>query len=336
VKAKQNISLKQYNTFSVDARAKSFFEIGFAEELISFLKKDRFADPVLILGGGSNILFTKDFEGTVVKVGILGIKEIRKDDEYVWLKVNAGEEWDDLVNYCVQKGYCGIENLSLIPGSVGAAPIQNIGAYGVEVKDVFVELEAVNINNGETRILNAEECQFGYRDSAFKKHLKNQFLITSITIKLAKSPQFNIEYGHIKGELEYLNMEPGLSSIRQAIINIRKRFLPDPSEYGNAGSFFKNPIVSDAQYQELLSSFPDLRAFSMPDGTIKLAAGWMIDQCGMRGFQYKHAGVYTSHALILVNYGDATGKQILRLAEMVKHFVYEKFSVELEYEVNII
>jgi len=337
LKLKQNnkISLRNYNTFKIDVGAKKFVKIQHIDELIEFLDGHDEDDKILVMGGGSNVLFVDDFDGIILKMEILGIEEVGEDESSVIIKANAGEEWDDLVEYCVQRGLGGIENLSNIPGSVGAAPIQNIGAYGVELKDVFVELEAIEITSGHIRIFKNEDCDFAYRNSIFKGKLKGQYIIISVTLKLNKVPQFILNYGGLAGQFEH-DQEIGLRDVRETIINIRNQKLPDPSKYGCAGSFFKNPEVSREIATRLLKEYPDLRAFPTEDGRMKIPAGWLIEKCGFKGYRKGDAGVYDKHALILVNYDHATGKEIFNLANKIRAQVRDRFNIELEFEVNVI
>lgn len=326
------------NTFNIRVDAKYFTEVASIQEMqegIAYAKHRNM--HTLILGGGSNLLFTKDFNGVVLKINLKGTKLINEDDKHFYVKVYAGENWDNFVNYCCEVGYDGLENLSLIPGNVGASPIQNIGAYGVELKDHFYELEFYNFDSKEVRIIKKSDCNFGYRDSIFKNELKNKGVVLSVTFKLDKSPTFNTNYGAIHEELERMGVnDVSAKDIRNAVINIRRNKLPDPEEIGNAGSFFKNPVVTFEKYKELLEKSPNLVSFKQADGTYKLAAGWLIDQCGWKGYRNGDAGVHAKQALVLVNYGNAKGSDILALANEVSDSVYSRFGVELEKEVNII
>jgi UDP-N-acetylmuramate dehydrogenase len=293
--------------------------------------------PILVLGGGSNILFTKDVDGLVLKNECKGINLIDEDADYFYVKAAAGEVWHDLVTHCIANNYAGLENLSLIPGNVGASPMQNIGAYGVEIKDVFYELEAYNISDKAIRVFNNSECKFGYRESVFKTGLKAQYIILSVTFRLRKHPVFNTTYGAINTELERMGAT-GLTiqHISQAIINIRTNKLPNPKEIGNAGSFFKNPQVSKFRWHVIWEQYPDVVAYKIDDMHYKLAAGWLIEQCGWKGFRKGDAGCYNKQALVLVNYGSATGKEILDLSKEIIKSVEAKFGVVLEREVNVI
>ncbi len=336
----QNISLQQYNTFGIDVKAKLFADFSSLQKLQEILAYARQLSPntqKLILGGGSNLLFTKDVDGLVLKNEIGGIEQVKEDEDFVYLRAGAGVNWHAFVQYCVQQNLGGAENLSLIPGNVGASPMQNIGAYGVEIKDLFEELEAYHINDKSVvKFLNSD-CAFGYRESVFKHQYKNQFVILNVTYKLWKKPLFNTSYGAINQELEQMGVtELSVQCISQAVINIRSSKLPDPKVIGNAGSFFKNPSVSKEIYHELLKEFSSIAAYANADGTMKLAAGWLIEQCGWKGYRKGDAGCHAKQALVLVNYGHATGKEIFDLSEEILQSVKTKFGVELEREVNIV
>lgn len=334
----QNVSLKSFNTFGIDAHAEYFTQVNSIENLKEIIYEKQFVSTSkLILGGGSNMLLTKNVSGLVVKNNLKGIEKIYEDDNHVHIKSAAGEVWHELVMWCIEKNYAGIENLSLIPGSVGAGPMQNIGAYGVELKNSFYELEAMHIKTGERRTFNADECQFGYRQSVFKTDFKNQFVITSVTLKLNKHPHFNISYGAIETELKRMNIdELNVRNISNAVINIRKSKLPDPAVIGNAGSFFKNPEIAKEQFVNLKTKFPDCVGYDLENGNVKLAAGWLIEQCGWKGKVVGHTGSHKNQALVLVNYGGASGAEVLQLAKDIQQSVKDKFEVELEMEVNII
>lgn len=333
---KFNYSLKPCNTFGMDVKAAIFTKLTDESELPALLRMIHQAStPILFLGGGSNVLFTRDFEGMVVGVSTKGIEIIDQDEEFVFVRGMAGENWDDFVQYCVRHGFGGLENLSLIPGNVGSSPIQNIGAYGVELKDTFYMLDAVSLRTGEFREFFAEDCAFGYRNSVFKNELKGQYLILSVTFRLRKRPLLNTAYGAIGAELEAMREMPSVKAIAQAVCNIRRSKLPDPEVIGNAGSFFKNPVVSHAHFEKLKSDHPEIPAYPGEQG-VKLAAGWLIEQCGWKGYRDGDAGVHERQALVLVNYGKATGMQILDLSKRIIDSVYSGFSVILEPEVNIL
>lgn len=332
-------SLKLLNTFGINAFAKYFVEIDSSDSAQSFFAESKFnSEKRLILGGGSNILFTQNFDGIVIKNNILGIEIIKEDEHYVWVKASAGTIWHQLVLYAVANNWGGIENLSLIPGLCGAAPMQNIGAYGVELKDVFTSLEALNLESNQIQTFNHTDCEFGYRESVFKNKSKNQFLILSITLKLHKKPTYNISYGAIETTLEHMKiMEPTVKSISDAVIQIRRSKLPNPAELGNAGSFFKNPEIPKEQHEQLQLQYPHLPSYK---GTafnhLKIPAGWLIEQCGWKGKVMGNTGSHKFQALVLVNYGNATGDEIFKLAQAIIASVKEKFGVVLTPEVNLV
>ncbi len=340
----KNKSLKAHNTFGIDAAAKHFTEIRSAEEFKALVSDERFSsEKKLILGGGSNILLTGDFDGWVVKNSILGVTVVNETTTEVIVKAGAGEGWHDFVLGCIEKNYGGLENLSLIPGLIGAAPIQNIGAYGVELKDTFYELEAIDIRSGTLAKFNAADCAFGYRDSVFKHKFQGQFLITSVSFKLAKLSAthshypFRMEYGEVRKTLEEMKaQELSLKAVSDAICRIRRAKLPDPKELGNAGSFFKNPSMALGRFETLASQYPKMPHYPQPDGTVKVPAGWLVEQCGWKGKTVGRAGSHKTQALVLVNYGGATGREILELSEAIFCSVKEKFGIELSPEVNVI
>ena len=334
----QHISLKSYNTFGIVADAEYFFELNSVAELKDvFLSAETQSIPKLVLGGGSNILLTGDFKGLVLKINLKGIEIIKEDADHVWVRAGAGEKWHDLVMWCIDKDLAGIENLSLIPGNTGAAPMQNIGAYGVELKDTFEELEAFNTIELKTERFSKEACSFGYRESVFKRKLKGQYIITSITLKLNKRPVFNISYGAIEQELKKMGVEQlSIKAISQAVMNIRRSKLPDPAILGNAGSFFKNPELPLAQVEKLQVTFPGLVAYPASTGNMKVAAGWLIEQCGWKGRRVGNTGSHKDQALVLVNYGGATGKEIYDLAMQIQQSVREKYNITIEPEVNVV
>lgn len=355
----RSISLKAYNTFSINVLAKYFFAFNSLETLIEISNDDRYLlNEKLILGGGSNILFTKNFDGLVLKNETKGIEIVKEDAEYVYVKAAAGENWHQLVLYCINKNLAGLENLSLIPGCVGAAPMQNIGAYGVEIKDVFYVLEAFHTIEKTIVKFNAMDCQFGYRESVFKNKLKGEYIILNVTFRLSKNPTLNTSYGAINQELEKMGIQNlSIQAVSQAVINIRSSKLPNPKLIGNAGSFFKNPTVFASIYCTLKDEYPEIVGYPLPNSelksanstsvtyleepqaikakTFKLAAGWLIEQCGWKGFRNGDAGVHNKQALVLVNYGQATGSEIYALSQKIILSVQEKFNVLLEREVNI-
>jgi len=334
----ENLSLKPYNTFGIDARARYFGMFGSVEQLQSFLTiNHKPKTKSLILGGGSNILFTKDFDGLILKNEIKGIEKIKEDKESVYIRVGAGENWHGFVLHCIENGWAGIENLSLIPGNVGASPMQNIGAYGVEISSVFQELKAFHLEERTNYTFSQKDCEFGYRDSVFKGRYKDQFVILSVTYRLSKQPVFNTSYGAIQEELEKMGVTNlSIRAVSDAVIRIRSSKLPDPAVIGNAGSFFKNPTIPSEQFQSLRSKFENIVGYENPDGTVKLAAGWLIEQCGWKGFRRGDAGCHEKQALVLVNYGNASGGEVYALAEEIHESVKEKFGISLETEVNII
>ena len=332
----ENFSLRSYNTFAIDARARLFNKFSSVEELEECLML--YSEyPVFILGGGSNILFTKDFAGVVLKNEIKGIEIQHEDTEHVYVKVGAGESWHQFVLHCIDHNWAGVENLSLIPGNVGAAPIQNIGAYGVELDNVFWSLEAFHLAERRIHTFTMTDCEFGYRNSVFKNNYKDQFAILSVTFQLRKKPIFHVSYGAITEELEKMGIKDlSIKAISQAVIKIRNSKLPDPQEIPNAGSFFKNPEIPVAKYEELKLKFPGIIAYPLAKMKVKLAAGWMIEQCGWKGYRKGDAGCHAKQALVLVNHGNAKGEEIFSLSEEILKSVYEKFGVLLEREVNII
>jgi UDP-N-acetylmuramate dehydrogenase len=337
MKILENHPLKRLNTFGINASARYFLEAGSVSDIRELLGDKKLGVlPRLILGGGSNILFTRNVEGAVIRNGLSGIELVKEDPEHYYVRVGAGEVWHEFVMYCIQKNYAGVENLSLIPGSVGAAPIQNIGAYGVEQKEVFHELEAIDIAGNRTVVLGKSDCKFGYRDSIFKREGRGKYIITSVTFSLLKTPNLNTSYGAINAELEKMGVRDiSIASVSQAVCNIRRSKLPDPEKIGNAGSFFKNPVVSRDKYEALKKDFPTLSAYTDPLG-MKLAAGWLIEQCGWKGKQIGNTGVHRDQALVLVNYGNATGEEVFELSGRIILSVKEKFGVELEREVVIV
>jgi len=333
---KTNVSLKAYNTFGIECSTKRFASFSSTEELASILK-ERNDDELLILGGGSNILLTKNFDGLAIRNEIKGFEVIKEDEETVLIKSGGGEVWHEFVLKCIENNYGGIENLSLIPGSVGASPMQNIGAYGVEIKDVFHELEAYHLETGETHKFVHEGCSFGYRESVFKRALKNQYIITSVTFRLAKKHQVNTKYGAITAELEEMGVKnPTIRDISNAVIAIRSSKLPNPKEIGNAGSFFKNPVVDTTVLDAIKENHASVPNYPAPNGQVKLAAGWLIEQAGWKGKTFDNYGVHKNQALVLVNYSDCTGTDIYNLSTDIIKDVASKFGLTLEREVNIL
>jgi UDP-N-acetylmuramate dehydrogenase len=328
----ENISLRPYNTLGIEARARYFSILSSQEELQELPSYG----ALVVLGGGSNILLAGDVDGLVLRNEIKGIELMEEDEKHIYVRAGAGENWHGFVQHTVDKGWAGIENLSLIPGSVGAAPMQNIGAYGVEIKEVFHQLSAYHLAEKKVYTFGLGDCEFGYRESVFKGRYKGQFIILDVTFRLNKTPQFHTEYGDIREELERMQVrELSIRALSQAVIHIRQSKLPDPARIGNAGSFFKNPTVSAVKFDELKALFPAIVAYPRPSG-LKLAAGWLIEQCGWKGFRRGDAGCHARQALVLVNYGGATGQEIYQLSEEILQSVKAKFGVELEREVNII
>ncbi len=338
MKILKNRSLKAYNTFNIDVKASGYAEANSLAELVDFVKEGHLRDKnVLILGGGSNILFSGDFDGLVIRNRIKGIEVKEQGDDMVLVKAGAGVVWDDLVHYCIDHGYGGIENLVLIPGSVGASPIQNIGAYGVELKDVFHSLEAVDVNSGEIRSFGKEECAFAYRDSIFKKGLKEKYIILSVSLLLSRDHDPDVAYGAILDELKAMGVDrPGIREVGEAVTAIRRRKLPDPDEVGNAGSFFKNPLITEKKYREIRNRYPDMPSYKGEPGLVKVPAGWMIEQCAWKGQTLGNAAVHDRQALVLVNKGNASGKEVLELAGQIMDSVNDRFGISLEMEVNVI
>lgn len=347
IEIKHHVSLKKLNTFGIDVMARnfaSFQTVASLQEVLETYKKQtpQYKAVLMVLGGGSNILFTKDVDGLVLKNEITGIEKTGEDADYIYIQAGAGENWHRFVLYCLEHQYAGVENLALIPGSVGASPMQNIGAYGVEIKDVFHSLEAFEISTGNMVQFTASDCAFGYRESVFKNKCRGEYIITSVTYRLNKVPVFNTSYGAIEAELEKEKVsERTIRSIARAVINIRSSKLPDPAVIGNAGSFFKNPEISENQYKELQDRFPGIVGYPLGNSMVKLAAGWLIEQCGpvtgksWKGYRIGDAGCHEKQALVLVNYGKATGTDVFNLSTAILESVYEKFSVRLEREVNI-
>jgi UDP-N-acetylmuramate dehydrogenase len=337
IRSYSNYPVQKLHTFGTEASTKYYFEFTETEDLAGFLatNKDWPNLQLLIIGSGSNLLFVTDFPGLIINPNIPGIKIVHEDRNNIWLEVGAGVVWDDLVEYTVFNRWGGIENLSNIPGKVGAAAVQNIGAYGMEIQNQIESVTGLNLETLTENVLESADCQFAYRDSVFKNQLKNNFIITSVVLKLDKFPEFILNYGDLKAETEKLGTI-NLSNIRKAVIGIRESKLPDPKIFGNAGSFFKNPVIDEAQANQLLNIYPNLPHYSAPENRTKLAAGWLIEQCGLKGFRRGDAGINEKQALVLVNYGNATGKEIYDLSEEIRKSVQVKFGVELEREVNVI
>ncbi|NLP56962.1 UDP-N-acetylmuramate dehydrogenase [Lutibacter sp. B1] len=328
-----NISLKEYNTFGINTYAKRFIEINSTEELKQVISSEK---DVFILGGGSNMLLTSAIEKLVIHINTKGIivNDTKKNEVYV--TAEAGENWHEFVLWCISQNYGGLENLSLIPGNVGTSPIQNIGAYGVEIKDTFFQLEALEIETGKTKIFTKDECKFGYRNSVFKNELKGKYIITSVTFKLTKNNHnTTISYGAIQQFLESKN-KPTIKEISDAVIAIRQSKLPDPKEIGNSGSFFKNPVINSNSFKKLQEKYPEIPHYIVSENEIKVPAGWLIEQCGFKGKRFGNTGVHNKQALVLVNYNNATGQEVYNLAQKIQQTIKTTFNIDLEIEVNII
>ncbi|MDG1915831.1 MAG: UDP-N-acetylmuramate dehydrogenase [Crocinitomix sp.] len=334
----ENINLQPHNTFGLESIAKNFASFNSIDELKALLTLNQTAQhELLVLGGGSNILLTKDFDGLVLKNDLMGIEVISEDSNQCLVKASAGEEWHEFVLYAIKNNLGGIENLSLIPGSVGASPMQNIGAYGVEIKDVFHELEALNIETLTIETFNAEQCSFGYRESVFKRTLKGKYVILNMTLNLTKVHELNTSYGAIENQLAEMEIsKPTIKNVSDAVISIRQSKLPDPKKIGNSGSFFKNPVIGKKQFAALKEKFPNIAHYPLDEDHIKLAAGWLIDQAGWKGKTIENYGVHKNQALVLVNYGGANGQDIYNLSQAILESIQTIYGVTLEREVNII
>ncbi|MFY0592284.1 UDP-N-acetylmuramate dehydrogenase [Roseivirga sp.] len=333
---KEDVSLKPYNTFGIEAKAKRFIAFHTVTKLQSALAEQG-SDALLVLGGGSNVLLTQDFQGLVLKNELKGIEVVEENEEHIFVKVAAGENWHEFVLHCISQQWAGVENLSLIPGTVGAAPMQNIGAYGVEIRQVFESLEALEIATGVLKTFNNKECEFGYRESVFKKALKGKFIITSVVFKLNKEASFNTSYGAIQTTLDELGVtEISIKAISDAVIHIRQSKLPDPAEIGNAGSFFKNPEIDKIDYEGLKATFLNIPSYALPSGMVKIPAAWLIEQAGWKGKTFGEIGVHKNQPLVLVNYGNGKGLDLKDLAFKIQQSVSDKFGILLTPEVNII
>lgn len=330
-------SLKNYNTFGIEAKAKQFVVVHNIEELQAILKEHKLENK-FILGGGSNMLLTQDIDALVIHIDLKGKKIIKDDDDFVWVESMAGENWHEFVLWTIGQDFGGLENMSLIPGNVGTTPVQNIGAYGTEIKDTFVYCEAMHIDNQQMRVFTNEECHFGYRESIFKNAIKDQYIITSVVFKLSKrNHKINTSYGDIIAELTKNNIEhPTLQDVSNAVIAIRRSKLPDPKELGNSGSFFKNPIISKAEFELIHRKFPEMKFYEVSETEVKVPAGWLIEQAGFKGKRFGDAGIHKNQALVLVNYGNATGVQILDISKNIQQTIFDTFGIHIEAEVNII
>lgn len=334
----ENVSLRHLNTFGLESNAAFFAEVSSVSELIGLLTDAQWQQqPKFILGGGSNILLLNNIDALVIHSVVKGIDVIKETDDHVWLHAGGGEIWQDFVSYCVANNFAGVENLSLIPGTVGAAPMQNIGAYGVEIREVVETVEAVSLTDGTIRLFSWEECRFGYRESIFKHELKGKYFITGVVFKLNKVPHFKVDYGDIQKTLSEMGIETlSIKAISEAVIAIRKSKLPDPAEIGNAGSFFKNPEIPSAQFDNLRLDFPNIPGYRTTSENVKVPAGWLIEQAGWKGYRDGNIGVHVRQALVLVNYGGGSGEEIKLLSERIQESVLSKFRISLHAEVNFI
>ena len=334
---KKNVSLKPHNTFGINARASRYANIESLEDLKHTLKSNT-NTPLFILSGGSNMLITKDIKALVLHINLKGIQIVEENTESVIVEAQAGENWHEFVLWCLKYNYGGVENLSLIPGNIGTAPIQNIGAYGVELKDIFVSCKALHIETQHEKVFSKKECNFGYRESIFKQQLKGKYIITSVRLKLTKcNHSLHTNYGAISAELKAMKVtKPTIQDISKAVISIRQAKLPDPKEIGNSGSFFKNPVLSKSDFSALKKSFPEVPHYVVSDTEIKVPAGWLIETAGFKGKRFDNFGVHNKQALVLVNYGDASGKAIYQLAQLIQETIFRLFKIEIETEVNII
>jgi UDP-N-acetylmuramate dehydrogenase len=337
MKIQSDFSLKNHNTFGIEAKAKNFIAVHTVSELKTVLIEHK-SEPKFILGGGSNMLLTKDIDALVIHVDLKGKKIIKEDQDYVWVESQAGENWHEFVLWTINQDFGGLENMSLIPGNVGTTPVQNIGAYGAEIKDTFVSCTAISIDKQEIKSFSKAECQFGYRESVFKNECKDQYIITSVIFKLTKrNHKITIAYGDIMGELAKNNIaKPNLKQVSDAVIAIRRSKLPDPKELGNSGSFFKNPILSKKEFAPIHIKFPEMKFYEISETEVKVPAGWLIEQSGLKGKRFGDAGIHVNQALVLVNYGNATGEEIRAVSKHVQNTVFTNFGIRIEAEVNII
>jgi UDP-N-acetylmuramate dehydrogenase len=334
---KNNFSLKNYNTFGIEAKAQRFVAVHSVSDLKNILEQHA-NDKKFILGGGSNMLLTKDIDALVIHIDLKGKKTIKEDDDFVWVESQAGENWHEFVLWTIDNNFGGLENMSLIPGNVGTTPVQNIGAYGTEIKDTFVSCETLKISNQELITFHLQDCHFGYRESIFKNEVKDQYIITSVIFKLTKrNHKINISYGDIASELAKNHiLKPTLKEVSNAIIAIRKSKLPDPKELGNSGSFFKNPILLKTDFDKIHQQFPEMKYYEISETEVKVPAGWLIEQAGFKGKRFGEAGIHKNQALVLVNYGNATGQEILNVSKNIQETIFQIFGIHIEAEVNII
>lgn len=337
-KIKENVSLSALNTFGIECTSAKFAVVRSYADVIEIVQnKELKKVPKFILGGGSNILLQSSYEGLTINNDLKGIRKIHEDAEHVWVESMGGEEWVELVDYCVERNWGGIENLTLIPGSVGAAPMQNIGAYGVELCDVFDSLLAIELETGAFKIFDREDCAFGYRQSIFKNKLKGKYFIASVVIRLSKKPKLNMSYGAIGKKFEEEELEPTVANLSKVVADIRRSKLPDPKVIGNSGSFFKNVVVPRAKLEEIEKNYETVPSYSVDDpAMVKIPSGWLIEKCGWKGKRVGNTGTYKNQALVLVNHGGATGEEVLQLSEEIMRSVQDQFGIDLEREVNVI
>ena len=332
-----NFSLKNYNTFGIEAKAKQFISVHSIAELKKILKENQ-SHKKFVLGGGSNMLLTQDIDALVIHIDLKGKKIIQENEDFAWVESQAGENWHEFVLWTIDQNLGGLENMSLIPGNVGTTPVQNIGAYGTEIKDTFVSCEAMNIDSQEMKTFSNLDCHFGYRESIFKNEIKDQYIITSVVYKLTKhSHKINTSYGDILGELEKNSINnPTIKEVSNAVISIRNSKLPNPKELGNSGSFFKNPILLKSDFEKIHAKFPEIKFYEISEMHVKVPAGWLIEQAGFKGKRFGDAGIHKNQALVIVNYGNATGQEILNVSKNIQKTIFDTFGIHIEAEVNVI
>jgi UDP-N-acetylmuramate dehydrogenase len=332
-----NFSLKNFNTFGIEAKARQFVAVASVAELTSVLKQHQ-DEKKFILGGGSNMLLTQDIDALVIHIDLKGKKVIQENEDYVWVECQAGENWHEFVLWTLAQNYGGLENMSLIPGNVGTTPVQNIGAYGAEIKDTMTSCDAIKIDTFETKTFSNADCHFGYRESIFKQDVKDKYIITSVVFQLTKrNHKINTGYGDIQSELAKNGIEnPTIQDVSAAVIAIRKSKLPDPKDLGNSGSFFKNPILLKSDFEKIHAQFPEMKYYDVSETEVKVPAGWLIEQAGFKGKRFGDAGIHKNQALVLVNYGNATGQEILAVSKDIQKTIFEKFGIQIEAEVNVI
>ena len=332
-----HFSLKKFNTFGIEAFAKQFVSVDNEAQLKSVLEQHK-TEQLFVLGGGSNMLLTKDIDALVIHINLKGRKIIKEDEDYVWVESKAGENWHEFVLWTIENDFGGLENMSLIPGNVGTTPVQNIGAYGAEIKDSMISCDTIKIDNQDFKQFTTSECQFGYRESIFKNEAKDQYIITAVVFKLTKrNHKINISYGDISAELTKQNCTiPTLKAVSNAVISIRQSKLPDPKVLGNSGSFFKNPLVLKTHFEKIHKKFPDIKYYEVSATEVKVPAGWLIEQAGFKGKRFGDAGVHVNQALVLVNYGNATGFELLNLSKIIQETIYKTYGIRIEAEVNVI